>query len=285
MSASRPHPHRRTDRRRQERAARADARCQFRRYERSRILFFDFGGSARAATLSMGGSWRDLGGALSEDAFEPVSLQPLANIVDLAERGWAAEWIAAILARENVTVTPEVKDHIWSSLSSLASAPVHERTITGLLVLLGAIESPKNAHSNPTIADRSADCMASCRFIENVRSIPADPSSSGRTGFALTTVTDRALTHSTTTPAPMIPSPRSVKAADRRRCLQRHSRVDRIPSASPGPSGISRTARSLRRSAGPPSSPSSFSRRATLNGAKNPLGIFVHAINWSREMG
>ena len=65
----------------------------------------------------MGGSWRDLGGALSEDAFEPVSLQPLANIVDAAERGWAAEWIASILARENVTVTPEVKDHIWSALS------------------------------------------------------------------------------------------------------------------------------------------------------------------------
>ncbi len=109
---------------------------QFRRYERSRIFIFDFGGSARAATLSMRGSWRDLGGALSEDAFEPVSLQPLANIVDAAERSWAAEWIASILARENVSVTPEVKDHIWSALSSLASAPVQERTLTGLSVLL-----------------------------------------------------------------------------------------------------------------------------------------------------
>jgi type IV secretion system protein VirB4 len=109
---------------------------QFRRYERSRIFIFDFGGSARAATLSMSGSWRDLGGALSEDAFEPVSLQPLANIVDAAERSWAAEWIAAILAREKITITPEVKDHIWSALSSLASAPVHERTLTGLSVLL-----------------------------------------------------------------------------------------------------------------------------------------------------
>ncbi|MGJ0452772.1 MAG: conjugal transfer protein TrbE [Methylocystis sp.] len=109
---------------------------QFRRYERSRIFIFDFGGSARAATLAMGGSWQDLGGALSEDAFEPVSLQPLANVVDSAERGWAAEWVASILARENVTVTPEVKDHIWSALSSLSSAPVHERTFTGLSVLL-----------------------------------------------------------------------------------------------------------------------------------------------------
>ena len=53
---------------------------QFRRYERSRIFIFDFGGSARAATLAMGGDWNDLGGALSEDAIDPVSLQPLARI-------------------------------------------------------------------------------------------------------------------------------------------------------------------------------------------------------------
>jgi type IV secretory pathway VirB4 component len=93
-------------------------------------------GSAQAATLAMGGSWHDLGGALAEETFEPVALQPLANVIDAAERSWSAEWVAAILSRENVAVTPEVKEHIWSALSSLASAPVHERTLTGLSVLL-----------------------------------------------------------------------------------------------------------------------------------------------------
>jgi len=48
-----------------------------------------------------------------------------------AERGWAAEWISAILAREKISITPEVKDHLWSALSSLASAPIGERTLTG----------------------------------------------------------------------------------------------------------------------------------------------------------
>ena len=43
---------------------------------------------------------------------------------------------AALLARESVTVTPELKEHLWSALTSLASAPVEERTITGLSVLL-----------------------------------------------------------------------------------------------------------------------------------------------------
>ena len=67
---------------------------------------------------------------------EFVSLQPLAGIDDVAERGWAADWISSILSRERIEVTPEAKEHIWSALSSLASAPVEERTLTGLSVLL-----------------------------------------------------------------------------------------------------------------------------------------------------
>jgi type IV secretion system protein TrbE len=109
---------------------------QFRRYPASQVFAFDFGGSIRAAALAMGGDWHDLGGALSDDAIEPVALQPLAAILDPAEQAWAAEWIAAILAREGVTVTPEAKEHLWSALTSLASAPVGERTLTGLSVLL-----------------------------------------------------------------------------------------------------------------------------------------------------
>src|SRR3546814_739886 len=38
--------------------------------------------------------------------------------------------------RESMSVTPEVKEHLWSALSSLASAPITERTLTGLSVLL-----------------------------------------------------------------------------------------------------------------------------------------------------
>ncbi|HVI61980.1 MAG TPA: conjugal transfer protein TrbE [Bradyrhizobium sp.] len=109
---------------------------QFRRYPGSQIFAFDFGGSIRAAALAMGGDWHDLGGALSDDAVEPVALQPLAAILDPAEQAWAAEWVAGILAREGVTVTPEAKEHLWSSLTSLASAPAIERTLTGLSVLL-----------------------------------------------------------------------------------------------------------------------------------------------------
>ncbi|MDI1262807.1 MAG: conjugal transfer protein TrbE [bacterium] len=109
---------------------------QFRRYPGNQVFAFDFGGSIRATALAMGGDWHDLGGALSDDATEPVALQPLAMIDDAAERGWAAEWIANILARETIVITPEAKDHLWSALTSLASAPLAERTLTGLSVLL-----------------------------------------------------------------------------------------------------------------------------------------------------
>ena len=109
---------------------------QFRRYAGAQIFAFDFGGSIRAAALAMGGDWHDLGGAIADDAADPVALQPLARINDAGERAWAAQWVATLLAREAVTVTPELKEHLWSALTSLASAPLTERTITGLSVLL-----------------------------------------------------------------------------------------------------------------------------------------------------
>jgi len=107
---------------------------QFRRYRHNQVFAFDFGGSIRAAALAMGGDWHDLGGELSPDA--TVSLQPLARIDAPAERAWAAGWVAAILTREGVTVDAAARQHLWSALDSLASSPVHERTLTGLAVLL-----------------------------------------------------------------------------------------------------------------------------------------------------
>ncbi|MGU3400481.1 conjugal transfer protein TrbE [Brucellaceae bacterium D45D] len=109
---------------------------QFRRYENSQVFAFDFGGSIRAAAHAMGGDWHDLGGELTDGAEGSVLLQPLARIHDTYERAWAADWVVAILIREGIAITPEVREHIWTALTSLASAPVTERTITGLTVLL-----------------------------------------------------------------------------------------------------------------------------------------------------
>ncbi len=101
----------------------------------------------------MGGDWHDLGGSLSAGSEDSVSLQPLARIDDAAERAWAAEWVAAILAKEGVAIDPTAKEHIWSALNSLASSPVQERTITGLAVLL-AIDGTE-AGAAPLLRRRS----------------------------------------------------------------------------------------------------------------------------------
>jgi len=109
---------------------------QFRRYAGAQVFAFDFGGSIRAAALAMGGDWHDLGGALSGEADALVALQPLARIEEPGERAWAAEWVASLLAREKVAITPDLKERLWSALTSLASAPPQERTLTGLSVVL-----------------------------------------------------------------------------------------------------------------------------------------------------
>lgn len=107
---------------------------QFRRYAGAQVFIFDKGFSARAAVLACGGAHHALG--LGGNGEEGIAFQPLREIDLPAKRTWAAEWIAALLVQENLAVTPEIKDRIWSALGSLASAPPEERTITGLTLLL-----------------------------------------------------------------------------------------------------------------------------------------------------
>ncbi|MDB5394667.1 MAG: conjugal transfer protein TrbE [Rhodospirillales bacterium] len=104
---------------------------QFRRYPANQIYILDKGGSARASVLAMGGRYHRL-----ENEGEQLAFQPLAAIDEPAERAWAAEWVLGLLAHEGIGKAPGVKDMVWSALGSLASAPVHQRTLTGLSMLL-----------------------------------------------------------------------------------------------------------------------------------------------------
>ena len=103
---------------------------QFRRYPGSRIFAFDMGRSMRATILGLGGEHYDLG---TDGA---IAFQPLARIDQDRYRTWAAEWIDGRLIQEGIAVGPSEKDTVWSALNSLASAPVEQRTMTGLSVLL-----------------------------------------------------------------------------------------------------------------------------------------------------
>jgi type IV secretion system protein VirB4 len=107
---------------------------QFRRYRRSQLIIFDKGRSARAATLALSGAWYELG------VKGGLSFQPLRDVDDEGARLWALDWLCGVLAHERVAITPEVKETIWSALKSLGSAPVTERTMTGLVALLAREE-------------------------------------------------------------------------------------------------------------------------------------------------
>jgi len=114
---------------------------QFRRYPDAQVYIFDKGYSARAAVLACGGTHHALGlGEADGNGARAPAFQPLRQIAQTDERAWAAEWIGALLAHEKVLVTPEVKEAVWSALTNLATAPIEERTLTGLSLLLQSMQ-------------------------------------------------------------------------------------------------------------------------------------------------
>ena len=108
---------------------------QFRRYRGSRIFAFDMGRSMRATILGLGGEHYDLGSD-GDGLGNTVAFQPLARIDHENYRTWAAEWVEGRLLHEGIAVGPDEKAAVWSALGSLAGAPVEQRTLTGLSVLL-----------------------------------------------------------------------------------------------------------------------------------------------------
>ena len=103
---------------------------QFRRYPGAQVFIFDKGRSAKVATLGMGGRHYELGGEGG------LCFQPLRDIDQRYVLAWAEQWVLDLLRHEQVEITPEVKQTVFSALESLATAPVAERTLTGLKALL-----------------------------------------------------------------------------------------------------------------------------------------------------
>jgi type IV secretion system protein VirB5 len=134
-------------------------------------------------------------------------------------------------------------------------------------------------------ADRSADRLHLARFIEQVRSIPADAIIVRQNWLrAYDFTTEAARSRSTTTPGRTTPSPRSASSRSRSRCRA---------SSAPRPSfrvawierryqdgalaATERWSAILTVAVQPPRDADTL--------RKNPLGIYVNAINWSKELG
>ncbi|MGB6230512.1 MAG: conjugal transfer protein TrbE, partial [Litorimonas sp.] len=116
---------------------------QFRRYAAAQVFLFDKGRSAKVATLGIGGRHYELGGEGG------LCFQPLRDINTQRTLAWAEGWVLDLLRHEQVEITPEVKDAVWSALSSLATAPASERTLTGLRALLQSANLRQAIHPYP----------------------------------------------------------------------------------------------------------------------------------------
>ncbi len=110
----------------------ATLQVQFLRYQNSQIYIFDKGGSSRVVTAGLGGDFYDLG---SGGGGDQLAFQPLSGVEDDMERSWASQWVLDVLQQENVTVTPRIKAEVWATLTSLATTPTEQRTISGFIAL------------------------------------------------------------------------------------------------------------------------------------------------------
>ncbi len=104
--------------------------AQWLRYPEAQIYLFDKGRSARAIILGLGGAYFDLG---EEGA---LGLQPLERIDDQAERAWALDWLAGLIASAGVAITPELRAELWRVLALLAHRPREDRTLTLFAALI-----------------------------------------------------------------------------------------------------------------------------------------------------
>uniref|UniRef100_C6DZ88 CagE TrbE VirB component of type IV transporter system n=1 Tax=Geobacter sp. (strain M21) TaxID=443144 RepID=C6DZ88_GEOSM len=107
----------------------ATLQAQFLRYPDSQIYIFDKGGSSRVITSGLGGDFYDLGSG------GDLAFQPLAGVDQEFERSWASQWVLDVLQQENIDITPRIKAEVWGTLTSLATTPPAQRTISGFIAL------------------------------------------------------------------------------------------------------------------------------------------------------
>lgn len=152
--------------------------AQFLRYPGAQVYIFDKGGSSAALTAGVGGDYYNLGAEQNE-----IFLQPLAAVDNEAEMKWAHEWLVAIAANENITITPEIKRVVWDALNSLAATPRRQRTMEALTVyiqhkaLREAFEPFTNRGAYGRLIDNAEDNLRFARWqtfeMENLMESPS----------------------------------------------------------------------------------------------------------------
>lgn len=105
---------------------------QFLKYPNARVVFFDKGRSARAATLANEGTCYEPG-----NSDTPFAFQPLAGIDVPGERQWAAHFVLMLLEQQKIRLTSAVKAAVDSVLLSMSTLAHSQRTLTLFTSQLG----------------------------------------------------------------------------------------------------------------------------------------------------
>jgi type IV secretion/conjugal transfer VirB4 family ATPase len=121
---------------------------QFLKFPGSRVVFFDKGRSALAATLVNGGVCYEPGNSDAGFAF-----QPLAQVDSTSERYWAAEFVLRLLEQQKVRLTSKVKTAVDETLVAIAALPRERRTLTLLASQLGTIDHELRPALRPYTVD------------------------------------------------------------------------------------------------------------------------------------
>jgi type IV secretion system protein VirB4 len=91
------------------------------KYPNSRVIIYDYGGSARAATLAHSSTPGYAQYFAPGNPKAPLPIQPLRGIHEASERIWAAEFIRLLLKQQGVIITIEVQQAVDAAIEKVAS--------------------------------------------------------------------------------------------------------------------------------------------------------------------
>lgn len=101
------------------------------RYPRARAARLDIGGSGRALTLCVGGTYDDLTSGT-------VAYQPLREVDDRREYDWALEWLLDQYTAVGIPRTTVTEGYTRAALDTMATVPASKRTLRELQFVMTA---------------------------------------------------------------------------------------------------------------------------------------------------
>ncbi len=90
--------------------------------KKSRVIFFDKGGSSKILAELCGGKFYNLGN-------NELAFQPLKDIDDKDEKRFVIDWLCNIFEKENIEITPKIRNILDEAIESLANASIEDRTL------------------------------------------------------------------------------------------------------------------------------------------------------------